>query len=311
MESFAEHVRQELLGIYPEKPCCMQSELSALTQGCGSLLLRGRGRFQLRYYARSTAVAKKILVLLKKRLHIVPAITFHEDAHFGRHRVVQLTVPETETRRLLLTLHMIKHDEAGVRFQNIPRGTLSKRCCQQAYVRGAFLASGTMKDPASGYSVEFLLSNLERAETLLRILQKCGIHAHLRERAKQSVLSVQTAEQVADLLALMGASRSVLQLADYRIQRESSVRANRGMNCDTANMKRQLSAAEKAIDQIERYRQSDPELLALSPDLREIAALRQQFPEASLSELGEMLQPPLAKSAVNQRMRRLLLRIGI
>ena len=104
MSSFSESVKEELLRTMPERPCCMLSELSAITRHSGTLILRGRGRMALRYHASSTALAKRILILLKRRLKVVPQIVFHEEHRFGKHRAVFLDLQEADTRRLLTAL---------------------------------------------------------------------------------------------------------------------------------------------------------------------------------------------------------------
>ena len=133
MSSFSENVKEELLRTVPERPCCMLSELSAITRHSGSLILRGRGRMALRFHAPTTALAKRILVLLKRRLKIVPQIVFHEEHHFGRRRSVFLDLPEADTRRLLTALQMLKTGEGGLMLQRMSLRDVRFQGCQLDY----------------------------------------------------------------------------------------------------------------------------------------------------------------------------------
>ncbi len=305
MSSFSENVKEELLRSLPEKPCCMLSELSAITRHSGTLVLRGRGRMTLRFHAPSTALARRILILLKRRLHIVPQIVFHEEHRFGKHRAVFLNLQEADTRRLLTALQMLKTGENGLTLQRIPRNTMSRRCCQRAYIRAVFLSCGSVRDPSGGYTMEFAFSDTEKAQAFRSILDKQAVPYHIRTRRNDELVTLTDGETVADMLAMMGAPLSRLSFEDQRIIRGGSARATRALNCDTANLNRQLQKAEEQIRMIRVY-ETTRSLSTLPDSLAETARIRLEHPSASLEELGTYFTKQLTKSGVSHRMEKLM-----
>ena len=130
-----------------EKPCCMLSELSALTQCCASLRLAGLGKFRVAYETENPALAKRIFLLLKRRMEITPQLEFNRHKRLGGRRLSILTVPEADGRRLLIALRMIQESEAGVVFKGVPRVAMTRRCCRAAFIRASFLGGGSVTDP--------------------------------------------------------------------------------------------------------------------------------------------------------------------
>ena len=306
--SFSAQVKQELIRVRPEKHCCMLSELSALTQTCASLRLTGGGRVRLVYETENPALAKRIFLLLKKRMEITPALEFKRHKRLGGRRASVLTVTEGDTRRLLVALRMLTESEAGAVYRGIPRTAMSRRCCRAAFVRAAFLGAGAVSEPETGYRLEFVSSG-SKAETLMKILEKSGIEALTAKRRGSDVVYLRRGDDVVSCLALMGAHRALMDLENIRIRRDGRNQANRARNCDEANLKKQLGAGERQRQAIVGYSLAHS-LGALPKELQEIGRMRMLHPEVSLEELGQMLSPPVGKSGANHRMRRLMQIIG-
>lgn len=302
--SFSGQVKEELQRVFPEKHCCMLSELSALTQTCASLRLSGRGRVRVVYETENPALAKRIFQLLKKRMEITPGLEFNRHKRLGGRRLSVLTVSETDSRRLLTALRMIQESEAGMVYKGVPRAAMTRRCCRAAFLRASFLGAGAVSSPEQGYRIEFL-STETKTDTLLKILEKSGVEGHLSRRRDKDVVFIKKGDDVAACLALMGAHASLLEMENVRIRRESRNQANRARNCDEGNLKKQLSAGEKQARAIVGYSLAHS-LAGLPKSLQEMGRLRMLHPEASLEELGQMLAKPLGKSGVNHRMRRLM-----
>ena len=302
--SFSGEVKEELLNIQPEKPCCMLSELSALTQCCASLRLAGRGRIRVVYETENPALAKRIFLLLKRRMEITPQLQFNRHKRLGGRRLSILTVPEADSRRLLIALRMIQESEAGPVFKGVPRAAMTRRCCRASFIRASFLGGGSVTSPDREYRLEFISSEA-RSDTLIKILAKSNIDAKISQRRDGEIVYVRKGDGVAACLALMGANRAVLSMENTRINRDARNKANRARNCDEANLKKQLSAGEVPSQAIVAYSLAHS-LGALPQDLQEIGRLRMLHPEASLEELGQMLQKPIGKSGANHRMRRLM-----
>ena len=302
--SFSGDVKKELLRVMPEKPCCMLSELCALTQCCASLRLAGRGRFRVVYETENPALAKRIFLLLKRRMEITPQLEFNRHKRLGGRRLSILTVPEADGRRLLIALRMIQESESGVVFKGVPRVAMTRRCCRAAFIRASFLGGGSVTDPDQEYRLE-LISSETRSETLLKILAESNIEGRIARRRDGEIVYLRRGDDVVSCLALMGAHRAVLDMENTRISRDARNKANRAMNCDQANLKKQLTAGETQAQAIVAYSLAHS-LGGLPQDLQEIGRLRMLHPEASLEELGQMLDQPIGKSGANHRMRRLM-----
>jgi len=242
--SFAGQVKRELMHLQPEKSCCQLSELSALTQCRASLVLRGGGRMSVVYQVENVALAKRIFLLLKLRLNIVPAIEYAHSPRLGGRRICVLTVPESESRKLLVNVRMLRQSESGDVLRTLPRSAISKRCCRNAYLRGAFLGAGSLLSPEKGYHMEFVASSKERADALKYILDKSGVTVSETQRRGSTVLYFKKGDDLVSLLAMMGAGQSLMDMENARIRRESRNQANRAANCDQANTMKQITAAQ-------------------------------------------------------------------
>lgn len=302
--SFSSQVKAELLRIHPDKHCCMLSEISALTQACASLRLSGGGRVKVVYEVESAPLAKRIFLLLKKRLEITPVLSFTRYKRLGGQRACVLTVAEADSRRLLTALRMLRESATGSIFRGVPRAVTSRRCCRAAFVRGAFLGVGAVNSPEGGYHLEFSTTDAQ-AETLMNILEKSGVHAAAVTRRGSRVVYMKKGDDVVSCLALMGAHQALMEMENVRIRKEGRNQANRARNCDEANLKKQLTAGARQAQAITAYSLAHS-LGGLPKELQEIGRTRMLHPEASLEELGQMLPVPLGKSGVNHRLRRLM-----
>lgn len=302
--SFSAGVKEELLRTQPEKGCCMLSEISAYTQSIASLRLAGGGRVKVVYETENTALAKRIFVLLKKRLEITAALSFTRYARLGGRRACLLTVNEQDSRHLLVSLRMLREEEGGSVFKGIPRAAMTRRCCRAAFVRAAFLGAGSMSDPENGYHMEFV-SSQSRAEVLTGILEKSGLSCGVTDRRGNKLVYIRKGDDVVSCLALMGAHQSLMKMENVRILRDSRNQANRATNCDQANLNKQLSAGAKQAAAITAY-SLKRSLGGLPKELQEIGRLRMLNPDVSLEELGKMLSTPVGKSGANHKMRKLM-----
>lgn len=302
--SFSMKVKEELLRVKPEKPCCMLSELSAMTQSCATLRLSGGGRMKAVYEVENPKLAQRILILLKKRLEITPTLGYTRYARLGGRRTYLLTVGEGDCRRLLVALRMIRESEEGDVFRGVPRAAETRRCCRAAFTRGAFLGAGSISDPEKGYHLEFV-SSPNRAETLIAILGKSDIRAAATTRRNAQIVYIKRGDDVISCLALMGAHRSLMEMENIRIRRDGRNQANRARNCDEANLKKQLSVGSSQAESITAY-SLKYSLAGLPKELQEIGRIRMLHPEASLEDLGQMLEKPIGKSGAQKRLARLM-----
>ncbi len=305
--SFSAAVKEELVRLPLGKECCMLSELCALTQTSGHLSFRGAGRMTVSYRLDSPGAARRLFLLLKTRMGMTPTLHFVETSRLGGRRISVLTLGEENTKVLLSELHMLETDEEGNQRlkHTVPRLPMTRHCCRRAFFRGAFLGAGSVTNPEKDYHLEWKAEDDQLPAALEKLLEKNQLPYHTYERKGQQVVYLKSAEQISDMLALMGASASVLKMENIRVNKQLRGRAARAANCDEHNSEKMLDAAVKQAEAMRQISLKEG-LYTLPPALRDLARARLENPDLSLKELGEMMDPPLSKSAVNHRMRRLM-----
>lgn len=194
----------------------------------------------------------------------------------------------------------------GVSLQNcrFPWQVIQKACCKKAFIRGLFLASGSINDPSKAYHFEIVVRNRDMAEAVKEIMGSFDIEAKIVKRKKNYVVYLKEGSMIVDVLNIMEAHVSLMDMENIRILKEMRNGINRQVNCETANIKKTVNAARRQIQDIE-YIERVKGLKYLNDSLRELAELRMEKPDANLSELGQMLNPPVSKSGVNHRLRKI------
>lgn len=172
-------------------------------------------------------------------------------------------------------------------------------------IAGAFLACGSVNDPLKKYHLEFVVPTLDLCNDLgLLLIESYGILCKHAERKGNNIVYLKESENIIDMLTLMGATDCSIELMNVKIEKDMRNKINRAVNCDNANIEKALRASEKQISDIELI-DSVMGLSVLSDSLREIAVLRYENPDLNLTELGEMLKPPISRSGVNHRFARI------
>lgn len=175
---------------------------------------------------------------------------------------------------------------------------------EKAFIRGAFLGSGTINNPEKKYHLEISLRNLESAKYILEILKKYNIDFKILEKAKGYSIYTKDGEEISKFLALIGANSSVLKFEEIRVYRDIKNNINRKVNCETANLNKIVNSSVKQINDIKYLREKE-KFNELPEQLREIVEIREENPDASLEELGKLLKNPIGKSGVNHRLRKI------
>ena len=181
---------------------------------------------------------------------------------------------------------------------------ITRSCCRSHFLKGAYLAAGSVTNPETAYQLEIVTGRDSVTGQLLRILSGFGLTGHTIRRRGSDVIYLRGAGDISELLGLMGAGRAMMELENVRIVKEIRNTVNREVNCDTANISKITDAAGRDAEQIRKVEETIG-LHALPPELQETARIRMEHPELSLSELGEWLTPPLGKSGVNHRLRKI------
>jgi len=278
--SFSSQVKKELAGHISPARHCQIAELSAIMNYCGQYGQDQDGCFTLGFQTENEAVARKGFTLMKK--------TFNINTEIG--------ISEADRRRVL--------DKFGSLQKPVSHLLIKNSCCQRAFLRGAFLSSGSMSNPKKGYHLEFVCGNGAKARQLQSVIQGFDIEAKIVTRKKYYVVYLEEGTGIVDLLNVMEAHVALMDLENLRILKDMRNSINRRVNCEAANITKTVNAAARQMEDIELVRERYG-LDSLSDNLREIAEVRLEYPDASLKELGEYLNPPVGKSGVNHRLRKI------
>lgn len=287
-----------------EKSCCELAELSGLYSSMGSLSLLGRGRLSMSFSGQTMAVCRRAYTLLSAYFNITPQLHYTDHARFGGRRQCVLTIGPNESPAVLCAFGMASMENELRLLSPIPKYTINKGCCTKAFLRGLFLGGGTLSAPEGDVHMEFPCREAMAKQTAAKCMQKLGFPVHFSIRREHEYMYLKQSEQVIELLRLLGATHSASELEEAHIRRQVYSQASRSFLCDQANLAKTLAAGDKQINAI-RLLEKAGRLPSLPPALREIAEKRLEAPEATLTELGQMLNPPIGKSGVNHRLRRL------
>lgn len=308
--SFSIRVKEELAAEHNKRRHCQIAELAAMTSFWGRMFVRGDGRCTLYVQTENAPAVKKYAALLKRCFHIHAEVSVrccHTDTgRFAHSRTYCVYIGDSEDVLLMLDAFKLLSPEGTPALIDtlIHPLLIQKSCCRRAFLRGAFLAAGSMSDPNKSYHLEFVCIDESKAAQLQQILNDFDLHAKTVLRKKQYVVYIKEGEQISTLLGLTGAQISLMDFENIRIKREIANKINRQTNCDVANSQKTVSASAKQREDIQLIERSKG-LASLPQPLYEIAILRLEYPDISIRELGEMLTPPVGKSGVNHRLRKL------
>lgn len=304
--SFSSETKEELSRRIGTARHCKIAEMAAIISACGHFLTDEEGRLSLRLQTENEAVSRKYFTLLRKTFNINTSISIAKNPYLKKGSVYTIFIQEhEEALRILETVKLVHRKETGWEFQRIVNPVVvQKDCCKRAFIRGAFLASGSISDPEKFYHFEIVCQTLEKAQQLRDIIDSFPVEAKIVSRKKTYVVYVKEGAQIVELLGLMEANVALMNLENIRILKDMRNSVNRQVNCEAANIHKTVNAAVKQIEDI-RFIEKTVGLQDLSEGLEEIARLRLQYPEATLKELGTMLNPQVGKSGVNHRLRKL------
>ncbi|MCF0228933.1 MAG: DNA-binding protein WhiA [Parasporobacterium sp.] len=192
----------------------------------------------------------------------------------------------------------------GIDLKKDPKDIYKDTESRRAFLRGAFMATGLLTDPAKSYHLEIIANQLWQAEELQILLEEFEIYARITERRDKYVLYLRDGDAIVDMLNIIGAHQTLMDFENVRILKEHNESVNRRVNCDMANISKAVAASGRQLRDIELIRDTAG-LDSLDENLRHICEIRLQYPEAALSELGDLMVPPLGKSGVNHRFRKL------
>ena len=301
--SFSNEIKNELAHMEHDKKCCEIAELAGLVRMDGTILIGSRKGIGLELVTENAAVARKAFKGLKKLFQVETEITVQRRTRLKKNNVYLVRVPgQPKVMELLDTLGLTKD---GLMYNpEISDALVKKECCKRSYLRGVFLGAGSLSDPMNSYHLEIVANSEEYADSLVKLIETFGLHPKISSRKNVLLVYLKESEQIADFLNIIGAHQALLELENIRIQKEVRNQVNRLVNCESANMNKTIDAAVRQKENIE-FIQKYYGLEKLNEGLRAVAEARLEYPEISLKELGTMMDPPLGKSGINHRMRKL------
>jgi DNA-binding protein WhiA len=304
--SFSADVKNEIARSEEEKKCCTLAEIAGFIRMCGSVKLSGGGRLDLKIVTENPAIARAFLKRIKRYFGVSANLKIGQSNLLKKGYVYELTIDaENNAEQILRETGILRVREGCNYFPDDISSDLTKtRCCKRAYLRGTFLGAGTISHPEKSYHMEIVCSSSILANDLKRLINSFGFRSKVTARKNNYVVYLKESEQISDFLALLGANNQVMEFENVRIVKELRNKTNRIVNCESANLDKTIDSASRQIETI-RLIEAKGGLAYLPEKLREIALLRLENPESSLAELGQMLDPPLKKSGVNHRFRKL------
>ena len=289
--SFSGDVKQEVCRVPLSRECCAQAEAYGVLLYCNTFQAG-----QVRIVTESEAFAQRLPILFKKAFQLA----FDRLPEGAGKRIFAVEDPDklavirqtfgADPRALALHLNFAAVEEA---------------CCRASFLRGAFLAGGSVTDPRKGYHLELATSHHSVSREVLALMRELGQEPKAAQRKGNAVIYFKQSDKIEDFLTCIGAPLAAMEVMNAKLERDLRGSVNRRVNCDAANLDKAVEAAMAQVEAIRRLEEAGT-LTTLPDKLREAAALRLAHPEDTLAQLAERCDPPITKSALNHRLRKLV-----
>ena len=280
--SFSSDVKDELFSVFPKARHCQIAE----TAGLASIILRTETATDtFRIDTENKKILVKFFTLLQQTIKIDRGDGTSLNASDGR-KLKELL--KTDGDDLTVTKEVI----------------IEQDCCRRSFLRGIFLAAGSVSDPNKSYHFEIVCHTMQQAEEVKKLIDSYECEAHIVERKGHFVVYLKEGSQIVTMLGIIGAPKALMDFENIRILKEMRENVNRQVNCETSNIRKSVSAAVRQIEDI-RYIQDSGHFSELPATLQEAARLRLENPDMPLYELGQKCSPPVGKSGINHRLRKI------
>lgn len=303
--SFSGSVKEELLGCIDNARHCRIAEVAAILAFEGEIVRLSSEEIDLRVSSENESLVRKYFTLLQKTFTMENSVSIDNRITKKNNRfVVELEEPETAVK-ILQAVKLLGNDRTPqLSDALVNQMVVQRNCCRRAFIRGAFLCAGSISDPEKFYHFEIVCGSKAKAVQLMELMQSFEVDAKIVQRKKYYVVYVKEGAQIVELLGIMGAGVSLMNLENVRILKDMRNTVNRKVNCETANINKTVNAAVKQVEDI-LYIRDTAGLHSLPESLEETALLRLEYPQASLKELGALLSTPVGKSGINHRLRKI------
>ena len=303
--SFSGKVREELAGNISSARHCRIAELAAFIGMCGTIAVNSFDQYSIKIHSENFLVARKVFTLIEKTFNIKVDVSIRRNIKRQNATYSVVVRQHEDAVRILQAVKMIGGNADYISdIRPFSPLVLQQTCCRRAFLRGAFQASGSMSDPSKSYHFEIVCNSPAAAGQIQEVMDGFGLDAKIVQRKKAYVVYLKEGSRIVDVLNVMEAHIALMELENVRILKEMRNTVNRKVNCETANINKTVSAAVKQVEDI-TYLRDTVGFEHLPDNLAEAALARLEHPDATLKELGETLDPPVGKSGINHRLRRL------
>ena len=294
LQSFSGAAKAEVCRVVPQDACCALAECFGVLLYCNSFHADG-----IRIITESREFAQLLPKLFRKAF----SMSFDSCPEEGERKLVFQIRSERKLKTIMEAYGFSREDTLALHV-NLP--VVEEECCKASFLRGAFLAGGSVTDPGKGYHLEMTTTHQSVArETFALMREVMGFSPKTASRGGGQVLYLKQSEQISDFLAYIGAPVAAMGIMEARLEKELNNKVNRRCNCDDANTSKVVEAAQEQLAAIRKLR-SQGLLESLPGKLRQAAAAREENPESALTELAEMMEPPITKSAMSHRLKKLV-----
>ena len=289
--TFGGEVKNELCRAGLSRKCCAQAEAYGVLLYCNTFC-----GSEIRIVTEHEAFAQRLPALFRKAFRL----SFDRLPEGEGKRVFSIQAPDK-----LRLIHQTYGVDPEALALHINFAALEESCCRAAFFRGAFLSGGSVTDPRKGYHLELATSHLQVSRELDVLLQELGFSPKSVLRNSYHVTYFKQSEHIEDFLTLIGAPVAAMAVMSAKVEKGLRNSVNRRLNCDNANLDKAVDAAQEQLEAIRKLTAAG-QMEQLSDKLQQTAAMRLEFPELALSELAEEFDPPITKSCLNHRLRKLM-----
>ena len=289
--SFSGDVKNELCRAPLNRKCCAQAEAYGVLLYCNTF-----SGDEVRIITENDAFAKRLPQLFKKAFRL----SFDRTPEGEGKYIFSITGPDK-----LEIVRQTYGEEGGGLALHINFAVLEQNCCRLSFLRGAFLAGGAVTDPRKSYHLELATSHQSVSREMVALMREMDLEPKAASRKGNAVIYFKQSDRIADLLTAIGAPVQGMEVINAKLEKDLRGSVNRRVNCDAANLDKAVEAAMVQLEAIRRL-EGRGELIALPDKLRQAAVLRLAHPEDTLSQLAERFDPPITKSALNHRLRKLV-----
>lgn len=291
--SFASEVREELCRDIPSKKCCRVAECYGILLYCNTF-----SKDEIRIITENRHFAERLPRLFRRTF----GLDFDQFPSLEQPGKLNFVIDDPDKIDEIFSTFDLEQDALAL---HLNYGVLEDTCCRQSFIRGAFLSGGSVTDPDKHYHLELVTGHLKVSDEAYALLLELGFSPKDAHRGGSNILYFKQSDMIVDFLATIGAPVSAMKIIRAKMEKELRNDVNRRCNCDTANLYKAVDAAQEQLTAIRELKQNGS-FEKLPEKIRQAAELREANPEATLSELAAMADPPISKPAMSHRMRRLI-----